>query len=339
MRRPNLSSPIETETVPMTATVHEPSADDRPSRVAPPQSGVLPPIVTPMRPDGSADLESLRSLVDSLIGQGVTGLLVLGSCGENAAIPREERLEIAAAAAERVADRCHLLIGLPALGTREAVADAAAFAAAGAHALLVPAPYGFPLSQLELERHFEAIAEAAGIPLLAYNIPTRVNVWLEVELLENLARRGVIAGIKDSSGNIERQRVIAESTKGLQGFRRYTGSEECIDALLLGGFHGSVPGLANVAAPLHVRLAELAAAGDWAGAADMQGRIVAISDLYAHALPGGGFSAQAIGALKEGLRQQGVIQHSTTAFPFVQPDEGMEEHVRGVLRRLAELLP
>ena len=296
-------------------------------------------MVTPMSTDGHADLDSLRSLVDHLIDHGVTGLLVLGSCGENAAIPREERLEIAAAAAERMAGRSHLLVGLPALGTRDAIADAAAFADVGADALLVPAPYGFPLSQHELRRHYEAVAEAAGIPLLAYNIPTRVNVWLEMPLIAALARDGVIAGIKDSSGNVERQRVLAEATRELDGFRRYTGSEECIDALLLGGFHGSVPGLANVAAPLHVRLAACAAAGDWEGAADMQSRIVSISDLYAYQLPNGGFSAQAIGALKEALRQQGVIQHSTTAFPFVQPDSGMEEHVRAVLRRLAELMP
>jgi 4-hydroxy-tetrahydrodipicolinate synthase len=309
----------------------------RTGRTPLPTAGIVPPMVTPMRPGGAPDMESLGSLVDHLVGQGVTGLLVLGSCGENAAIPRSERLEIAAAAAERAAGRVHVMVGLPALGTREAVADAAAFAAAGVDALLVPAPYGFGLSQEELRVHYESIAASAGIPLLAYNIPGRVGVWLEPELLRDLAASGAIAGLKDSSGNIEKQRVIAEATADLPAFRRYTGSEECIDALLLGGFHGAVPGLANPFAPFHVRLAGRAAAGDWAGAAAEQAKIVALGDLYKQPLPGGSFSAAVIGAMKEALRQQGVIEHSATAFPFVQPDEGLVAHVAAVVAKAAEL--
>jgi 4-hydroxy-tetrahydrodipicolinate synthase len=322
-----------------TIAAQEPTTEPAADRLPPPDRGVIPPIVTPMRPDGTADLSSLRSLIDHLIAQDVTGLLVLGSCGENAAIPLDERIAVAGAAAEQARRRLHLTLGLPALGTREAARNAAELAATGVDSLLVPAPYGFPLSQGELRRHFEAVAEACGIPLLAYNIPARVGVWLEPELLADLAADGTIQGVKDSSSNIEKERVIAEATAGLEGFRRYTGSEECIDALLLGGYHGSVPGLANPFAPFHVALADAASAGDWPRASELQGRIVALSALYRHPLPGGGFSAQAIGALKEALRQQGVIEHSTTAFPFVQPDEGMQAHVAAVLRRAAELAP
>jgi dihydrodipicolinate synthase/N-acetylneuraminate lyase len=92
-----------------------------------------------------------------------------------------------------------------------------------------------------------------------------------------------------------------------------------------------VPGLANVFAPWHVELAARATAGDWKGAAEMQGRIVALFKLYQHPMPGGSFSASVIASLKEALVQQGVIAHSTTAFPFVQVDDGMRAHVRETL--------
>ena len=300
--------------------------------VAPPAAGVIPPMVTPMLPNGEPDLESLDSLVDHLIGQGATGLLVLGSCGENGALTRDERLAVAERAVARVGDRVHLMIGVPALGTREAALDAAAYAKLGAHGVLVPAPFVFPHSPTELADHFRAVKRAVGeTAVLAYNLPTRTNVVFEPELLRQLAGERVIAGVKDSSGNVEAQRILAEKTRDLDGFRRYTGSEFAIDALLLGGFNGSVPGLANVFLPWHVELASLAAAGDWPGAARIQGRIAGVFTLYQYALPKGSFSAAVVGSLKEALVQQGVIAPATTAYPFVQVDDGMREHVKAVL--------
>ncbi|WP_327010579.1 dihydrodipicolinate synthase family protein [Dactylosporangium sp. NBC_01737] len=300
--------------------------------VPPPIAGVIVPMVTPMLPSGAPDLESLDALVDHLIGRGVTGLLVLGSCGENGALSRDERLEVAARAVARVDERTHLMVGVPALGTREAVADAKVYAQMGADSLLVPPTFVFPHSAAELGGHFRAVAAAAGpVPVLAYNIPSRVTVVLEPDLMRELAGEGVVAGVKDSSGNVEAQRMLAEATADIEGFRRYTGSEFAIDGLLLGGFHGAVPGLANVFAPWHVELAARATAGDWKGAAEMQGRIVAFFKLYQHPMPGGSFSASVIASLKEALVQQGVIAHSTTAFPFVQVDDDMRNHVRETL--------
>lgn len=295
-----------------------------------PIAGMIPPMVTPMLPSGAPDLESAGRLIDHLAAQGAAGLLILGSCGENGALSRDERLEFAAHAIGHAAGRIHIMVGIPALGNREAVADARAYAGMGADSLLVPPTFVFPHSAAELGDHFRKVAEA-GVPVLAYNIPTRVNVVLEADLLKELAAEGVVAGVKDSSGNIEGQRILAEATADIEGFRRYTGSEFAIDGLLLGGFHGAVPGLANVFLPWHVELAARAEAGDWKGAAEMQGRIVKLFKLYQHPMPGGSFSASVVGSLKEGLRQQGVIAHATTAAPFVQVDDGMRAHVRDVL--------
>lgn len=303
-----------------------------PRRVPPPIAGAIPPMVTPMLPSGGPDLDSLDALIDHLIGQGVTGLLALGSCGENGALGRDERLAVAARAVARVAGRVHLMVGVPALGTRDAVDDARAYAQLGADAVLVLPTFVFPHAPAELADHFRAVAAATGdTVVIAYNIPSRVNVVLEPALLRDLAAEGVIVGVKDSSGNVEAQRILAEQTADLPDFRRYTGSELAIDGLLLGGFHGAVPGLANVFAPSHVELAARATAGDWKGAASMQAHIIGLFRLYQHPLPGGSFSASVIGSLKEALVQQGVIAHSTTAYPFAQVDDGMRAHVREVL--------
>jgi 4-hydroxy-tetrahydrodipicolinate synthase len=159
-----------------------------------------------------------------------------------------------------------------------------------------------------------------------------VQVVLDPELLVSLAEEGTIAGVKDSSGDQQRARTLAEVSSGLPEFRRYTGSEHCMDACLLWGFHAVVPGLANPLSRFHVRLTDAASEGDWPGAAQLQGQIVRLLELYAYALPEASYTASAIAAMKEALVQQGVIAHATASRPFAPADEGLRDHVARILK-------
>jgi 4-hydroxy-tetrahydrodipicolinate synthase len=304
-----------------------------PDRVPLPRQGVVVPLVTPLRRDGSFDEPSLRSLVDFVLEAGAVGVLVLGSSGESGALGSDVRLAVASAAAQAVAGRCHLVVGAPALGTRDAVEEGRRLAGAGAHSLLVSSPFMFPPSEVEMLSHFEAVAEAVDVPIVAYDVPSRVRVVLSPDLIAELAGSGLIAAVKDSSNDLAKQRVLVERTRWLDGFVRCTGAEEAIDGLLLGGFDVTVPGLANVFPTLHVSLAERAAAGDWAGAAERQGQIVELLSLYAAPLPGASPVAVFFATVKEALRQMGVIESSQTSQPFVQADEALCAHVHAVLDR------
>jgi 4-hydroxy-tetrahydrodipicolinate synthase len=297
-----------------------------------PTGGVIPPLVTPLHPDRSPDLDSFDRLVGRVAEAGVTGILVLGSTGENGMLSRDERLVVAGHAVERWGVELHVMVGVPAMGMKDAAVDAAAYAALGAGSLLVPANYGFALSPSELAEYFRHLDRATGAtPVVLYNVPTRVGINLEPALVVELARAGTIAGVKDSSGNLEAHRLIADGTGDLEGFRRFTGSELAIDAALLAGFHGAVPGLANVFADRHVRLVARAAAGDWPAAATEQAAITRCSRLYDAPRSTNSFSGVAVGALKEALVQLGVIDHATTSPPFGAPDPGLGRHVAAVL--------
>jgi len=295
-------------------------------------------MVTPLLPTGEVDIESTRSFVTALAGDGVAGVLVLGSSGENAALSatRRRRAVEAVLAAEQ---NVHVMVGVAALGTEDAVADTHEFAAMGADSILVSAPFGFQLSQDELGGHYAAIAAASNAPVVAYEVPSRVGVSLSTPLLSRLLSEGVIAGVKDSSGNVgaARLRCGAFTAAGLTGVAHYTGSEECIDAFLLGGGTGCIPGLANVFAPLHVDLCRRAEAGDWAGATQVQNSIASLLDLYFNELPRASFSAQFFAIVKEALVQQGIIAHNTTAVPFIQADAGTRDHVTRMLERARAL--
>lgn len=302
------------------------------TRVPVPRSGVVVPMISPLTPEGAVDTASTASLCRYLSDAGVTGLLVLGSTGENAALSRDERRLLVSTVIEAAPEGVHVMAGVPSLGTREAIVDAADYAALGADSILLPASVGFPVSQDELGDHFRAVAAAIDIPIEAYEVPARVHLSLGEELLVTLAREGVIAGVKDSSGDLGTARVRSERLRreGLS-IAHFTGSEECIDGFLLGGGHGCVPGLANVVPQLHVALTRHAAAGDWVAASEVQGRLISWLPIYFHAVPGGGFMAQAIGALKAALVQLGVIEHSTVAAPFRQADDGLVSHVSRLL--------
>ncbi|MGD7704671.1 dihydrodipicolinate synthase family protein [Microlunatus sp. Y2014] len=303
-----------------------------------PRTGVLVPMVTPLLPTGEVDVESTASFVAALARDGVAGVLVLGSSGENAALPAAQRrtaVEAVVAAGQQV----HVMAGVAALGTADAVNDAREFAALGADSILASAPFGFQLSQDELTGHFTSLAGASDAPVVGYEVPSRVGVSLSTALLVRLLGDGVLAGVKDSSGNIGGARLRSEAlaAAGLTDTAHFTGSEECIDAFLLGGGTGCIPGLANVFAPLHVDLCRRAAAGDWAGASQAQGRIAGLLDLYFNELPGASFSAQFFAIVKEALVQQGIIAHNTTAAPFVQADAGTSSHVTRMLERARDL--
>ena len=304
-----------------------------------PAAGVVVPMVTPLLPDGSPDLESLDRLIAHLLAAGVVGLLVLGSTGENSALSAAQRVVVAQRAISTVSGRAHVMIGVPSLGTRDAVTDARRYAALGADSLLQSAPFGFQLSQRELADHLRLVASSVDIPLVAYNVPSRVQVVLEPALLAQLASERVIRGVKDSSGDLPKARVFCELTRDIPDFYRYTGTEQSIDSALLGGFHATMPGLANVFPDFHVELARRAASGDWAGAAAVQGSIVKLLELYDGHGAEASFTAHFFAVVKEALVQQGIISHNTSAAPFSQAGEKVRRHVTAALDRAREMRP
>lgn len=304
-----------------------------------PQSGVLVPLVTPLLPDGTVDTDSLSSLLDFQLAAGVDGVLVVGSSGESVALGAAERLRAAAHAVARAGDRLHVMLAVATQGTSDAAAEAAALAALGPGSLLVAAPAGLGLSDRELAGHFGAIARRSAAPVVAYEVPSRVGISLRPALVAALGADGVIAGVKDSSGDFSAGRLMVAATRALDGFVRYTGSEYFIETAMLAGYNGAIPGLANVFPRFHVELARRAARQDWAGAVAVQELIIRLLALYELPPSEASFSAQFYAVVKEALRQLGVIAHNTASAPLTPADEQISAHAARLLRLGDELAP
>lgn len=298
-----------------------------------PKGGAIIPLITPLNRDGSVDGASMESLVNYVIDAGVTGVLVLGSSGENGAISAESRETAVRHAVASAQGRVHVMAGVAALGTVDAVESALRFETLGVDSLLVPAPFVFTPSDEEMRTHFAAVAERVTIPVVAYDVPSRVGVALSAPLLVRLGNDGIIAGVKDSSNDLAKPRTLVELTRDHPSFVCYTGVEEAVDSLLLAGYDAAIPGLGNVFPHSFVALARYAAARDWDRAHAEQSRIIGLLELYSAPIPGASPTARFFAAVKEALRQLHVIANNTSSLPFHQSNEDVERYVSRVLSR------
>lgn len=280
-------------------------------------SGVIPPVVTPLGADGEIDRPSLERVVGHLIDGGVSGLFALGSSGETAYLTPAQQDEVIKVVTATSAGQVPVLAGAIETTTNRAVERARAATGLGADAVVATAPFYTRTHATEIDRHFRDVAAAVDAPLLAYDVPVCVHSKLDPELLLPLAADGVLAGVKDSSGDDGSFRRLAIGARELPGFSLLTGHELVVDATMLSGADGSVPGLANVDPHGYVRLHQAAVRGDWPAAKAEQDRLVALFGIVAAADPTtASATAAGLGAFKTALMLRGIITTNTVSPPM-----------------------
>jgi 4-hydroxy-tetrahydrodipicolinate synthase len=165
-----------------------------------------------------------------------------------------------------------------------------------------------------------------------------VHTKLPADLVLGLAADGVLAGLKDSSGDLGAFREVVTGARAHAGFSVLTGSELIVDSALALGADGCVPGLGNVDPHGYVRLYRLCRAGDWAGARAEQERLCTLFGLVGVGDPGRmGGGSSALGAFKAALHLRGIIACPVTAEPQV-PLSGEETEKVGKFLAAAGLL-
>lgn len=288
--------------------------------------GVVPPVCTPLNADYSVDEKSLRRLVNHLIDGGVHGLFVLGSTSEVAYLTDANRADVIRITLDETAGRVPVVAGAIDMTTLRVNEHVRAAVAAGIDGIVLTAPFYVRTHPAEIENHFRLVKQACpDTPLYAYDIPVAVNgVKLELGTVLKLASEGVIAGLKDSSGNDAGIRAVILGAKklGLKDFKVLTGSELTVDSALIAGADGVVPGIGNIDPAGYVRIFDLVAAGDFAAAKAEQERLFEMFGLVDVGAPGRmGRGSSAIGAFKAGLKLLGIIEDARTAPPAIALNE------------------
>jgi 4-hydroxy-tetrahydrodipicolinate synthase len=288
--------------------------------IASPLTGVIPPVSTPLAPGMEVDTGSLTRLVDHLLGGGVDGLFVLGSTSEVAYLPDGHRKVVLDTVIGHVAGQVPVLAGVIDTTAPRVLDHVRVAARAGADAVVATAPFYTRTHPAEIAVHFREIATRGGLPLFAYDLPVAVHSKLGTELVLELAAEGVLAGVKDSSGDEGslRATILARRDRTDIGpFSVLTGSELTVDSALWMGADGVVPGLGNVDPHGYSRLFRAARAGDWETARSEQERLLRLFGLvHVGGIRMGG-SSSALGAFKAALHLRGVIDHPVTALPQI----------------------
>lgn len=296
-----------------------------------PLTGVVPPVCTPLTPEREVDTASLVSLVDHLVTGGVDGLFVLGSSSEAAYLTDGQRRIVIETVAGHVGGQLPVLAGAIDMATPRVLDHVRSVTAAGADGVVVTAPFYTRTHPAEVARHFRLVAAGSPVPVFAYDLPASVHSKLGAELVLDLAAEGVLAGLKDSSGDEGNFRDVVLGARGrgdVSGFSVLTGAETTVDAALGMGADGVVPGLGNVDPEGYARLYRYCREGDGARARSEQERLCGLFGMVRVGDPARmGGSSSALGAFKAALHLRGVIACPVTAEPQVPLSAGEVERV------------
>lgn len=166
--------------------------------------GVIPAATTQFAADFSVDFEATATVQDGLIRDGVHGLIVMGTVGENNSLDADEKRAVLAATVRTVAGRIPVIAGVAELDTRRAAAFARDAEAIGADGLMVLPAMVYVPTQAELAAHFRTVAEATGLPIMLYNNPPAYRVSIGFEALHALSDLPNIVCVKESAPDTRR---------------------------------------------------------------------------------------------------------------------------------------
>lgn len=296
-----------------------------------PFSGVVPPVVTPDTPDHQLDVVSFERSINRLIEAGVDGLFFLGSSGEVVFATDERRDQIVREAVRIVDHRVPVLVGIIDTETERVLEHGRRALALGADALVATAPFYALGGPADIEEHFRILHQELDAPLFAYDIPVCVHTKLPWKMLARLGAEGVLAGVKDSSGDdVSFRYLVQENEKNGHPLTLLTGHEIVVDNALLSGADGSVPGLANVEPEGYVRMWKAAQEGNWAEVKREQDRLNEISHIFDVTTGVQGYGA-GVGAFKCALNLMGIFDSDQMPRPVKPLDGQNREAIKQVL--------
>jgi len=229
--------------------------------------GVFPAVTTQFKQDQSLDLEATARHLEALLQSGVTGIIMLGSLGENTTLEPEEKRQVLQMAIEVVRGRVPVLSGVAECSTAMACRYARDMERLGADGLMVLPAMVYKSQPEETIAHFRTVAAASGLPIIVYNNPIAYSVDITPEMFAELADMPTLVAIKESSGNVRRITDIIN----LLGDRYtlFTGVDDlALESVLLGA-EGWIAGVGLAFPNENQYLWELATSGQWAKAREI----------------------------------------------------------------------
>jgi dihydrodipicolinate synthase/N-acetylneuraminate lyase len=226
-----------------------------------PFRGLITPMATPLAAPDRLDPAGVERLVSHLLTGGVHALFILGTTGEGPSLSHHTRRELIRQVTSLAGNSLPVFVAITDSSRQESVELAEFAAAEGVSALVLAAPYYFPITQPELTGYVERLAPDLPLPFFLYNMPSHTKVSFAPETVRRLADLPNAAGLKDSSGDLEYFRSVHEAIACRPDFALLMGPEELLVRAIGIGAHGGVCGGSNLFPELFVALYEAARDG------------------------------------------------------------------------------
>jgi 4-hydroxy-tetrahydrodipicolinate synthase len=246
--------------------------------------GSITALITPFK-NGEVDWKAFDNLVEWQIQEGTHALVPCGTTGESPTLSHDEHSSIVKRCVQIAKKRIPVMAGTGSNSTKEAIALTAHAKADGADAALVVTPYYNKPTQDGLYAHYKAIHDAAGLPIVIYNIPGRCVIDMNVDTMARLAKLPGIVGVKDATGDLARPLEVIQKI-GTE-FCQLSGDDITAPAFLAQGGVGCISVVSNVAPRLSSQMYEAWFRGDFKTVAEIRDRLAPLAkNLFCESNPG-----------------------------------------------------
>jgi 4-hydroxy-tetrahydrodipicolinate synthase len=284
--------------------------------------GSMVAIVTPLQ-GGKPDLKSLRDLTEWQIAEGTDGIVPCGTTGEGATLTAGERADVIRTVVETVKGRVTVIAGAGSNSTAEAIEGVRLAKELRADAALVVTPYYNKPTQEGLYRHYMALWDAVGFPVVAYNVPSRTSVDLLPETVARLVQKGAIVGLKEATASMDRQVQLVERT-GPEAIAWLSGDDFTVVPYVACGGHGVISVVANIVPRAMKEMTAAALAGDYRGALARQVKMAELNRVM--------FVETNPGPVKAAVALMGKAGPEIR-LPLVPPSEASVARIRAAMTR------
>jgi 4-hydroxy-tetrahydrodipicolinate synthase len=263
--------------------------------------GSITALVTPFK-DGALDEPAFRTHVAWQIDNGTHGLVPVGTTGESPTLSHAEHKKVVEWCISEARGRVPVIAGAGSNNTAEAIELAVHAEKAGADAVLIVTPYYNKPTQEGMYRHFKAVNDAIGIPIIIYNIPPRSVIDMSVDTMKRLYELKNIAGVKDATGNVVRASLQRQAMG--PDFVQLSGEDASAIGFNAHGGHGCISVTSNVAPKQCAEFQEAMLAGDYAKAITYQDRLMPLhTALFIETNPAGPkYALSALGRMSDEVR-------------------------------------
>jgi 4-hydroxy-tetrahydrodipicolinate synthase len=283
---------------------------------------VLTAMVTPFKEDMEVDYEETKRLAKALLNSGNDGLVLAATTGEAPTLTWDEEMRIFQEVKSAVGDKPTLVAYTGSNSTKEAVEATEKAEKIGVDACLSVVPYYNKPNQEGIYQHFKAVAECTSLPIIMYNIPSRVVVEMSWETIARLSQFKNIVGVKEASGKME---LVAQTiSNAKEGFYVLSGNDNDTFPIMAMGGYGVVGVTTHLTGKQYKKMIDLILSGNIKEAAEIHRKLVPLVNTM--------FSVPSPAPIKYALNYLG-FKVGKPRLPLVPPTEKEAEKIIAELKK------